>query len=62
MDGSSPTLASRPKRSDGEEPAVLYPKQGILMEALPCPLSSRAQPRDLQFCRPVLEMCFEEAA
>ena len=31
------------------------------MEASPSPLSSRAQPRDLQFCRPVLEMLFEEA-
>ena len=31
------------------------------MEAPPSPLSSRAQPRDLQFCRLVLEMFFEEA-
>ena len=29
------------------------------MEASPYPLSSRAQPRDLQFCRPVLEMFFD---
>ena len=32
-----------------------------LMGSLPSPLSSRAKPRDLQFCRLVLEMFFEEA-
>jgi hypothetical protein len=31
------------------------------MEAPPSPLSSRAQPRDLQFCGPFLEMFFDRA-
>ena len=44
-----------------EGPAVLFTSHQIHMEAPPSPLSSRAQPRDLQFYRPVLEMFFEEA-
>jgi hypothetical protein len=31
------------------------------VEAPPYPLSSRAKPRDLRFCRLVMEMFFEEA-
>jgi hypothetical protein len=52
-------LSSRPERSEVEGPAVLSSNQRIQSEALPFPLSSRAQPRDLQFYRPVLEMFFE---
>ena len=54
-------LSSRPERSDVEGPAVRLIQHQIQMEAPPSPLSSRAQPRDLQFCRLVLEMFFEEA-
>ena len=34
----------------------------FFLEALPSPLSSRAKPRDLQFCGPFLEMFFDKAA
>jgi len=33
-------------------------QQALSMEVLRPPLSSRAQPRDLQFREPFLEMCF----
>ena len=49
------------KRSAVEGPAVDPRRLQTLVEAPPYPLSSRAKPRDLQFCRPVLEMFFEEA-
>ncbi len=35
--------------------------QPLSMEAPPSPLSSRAKPRDLQFCGPLLEMFFDRA-
>jgi hypothetical protein len=35
--------------------------QLLSMEASPSPLSSRAQPRDLQFYGPFLEMFFDRA-
>ena len=43
-----------------EGPAVLSTSHRMHMEASPSPLSSRAKPRDLQFCRPVLEMFFDK--
>ena len=61
MEASSSTLSSGPERSEVEGPAVLSTSNRTHMEAPPFPLSSRAQPRDLQFCRLVLEMFFEEA-
>ena len=36
-------------------------RQPLIMEASPSPLSSRAQPRDLQFRGPFLEMFFDSA-
>ena len=36
-------------------------QQLLSMEASPSPLSSRAQPRDLQFCGILLEMFFDTA-
>jgi hypothetical protein len=42
-----------------EGPAVLYTSQRMHMEASPFPLSSRAQPRDLQFSGILLEIFFD---
>ena len=52
-------LSSRPERSEVEEHAVLSTSERLLKEARPSPLSSRAQPRDLQFYMPVLEVFFD---
>jgi hypothetical protein len=41
-----------------KKPSVQQP---LSMEASPFPLSSRAQPRDLQFRGPLLEMFFDSA-
>ncbi len=47
------------KCSAVEGPAVDPRRLQTLVESPPYPLSSRAKPRDLQFCRPVLEMFFD---
>ncbi len=43
----------------GDEKHLLFSKRSSWKRRPPS-LSSRAQPRDLQFCRPVLEMFFEK--
>src|SRR5580658_8861778 len=54
-------LSSRPERSEVEGPAVRSISTQRLTEAPPYPLSSRAQPRDLRFRGPFLEMFFDRA-
>jgi hypothetical protein len=51
-------MGLRPTQGDGKTPFVQQP---LSMEASPSPLSSRAKPRDLRFCGPLLEMFFERA-
>jgi hypothetical protein len=58
FDGWMPTVLLE-KRSAVEGPAVDPRRLQTLVEAPPYPLSSRAKPRDLQFCRPLLEMFFD---
>ena len=47
--------------AEGDENAF-EPGQPLSMEAPPSPLSSRAQPRDLQFSGPFVEMFFDRAS
>ena len=46
--------------TQGDEKRLLSGKP-VSMEASPSPLSSRAQPRDLQFRGPFVEMFFDRA-
>jgi len=48
-------MGLRPTKGDGKAPSVQQP---LSMGAPPSPLSSRAEPRDLQFRGPFLEMFF----
>jgi hypothetical protein len=42
--------------------SAAHPKQPLSMETPPSPLSSRAEPRDLRFPGPLLEMFFDRAS
>src|SRR5580704_4806814 len=56
MEAAPSPLSSRPERSEVEGSAVsFHPLNRRLVEPPPCPLSSRAQPRDLRSCHSQLE-------